>query len=336
MAIKILPNGVQIGSFTLEESATGLTFDGAVLAASTEEVIYTFGGAVSGYSSGGSGAPTTNIIDKFPFASDGNATDVGDLTQGRFGAAGQSSDTSGYSSGGYLAPLPPGGFNTIDKFPFAADANATDVGDLLLGRFQIAGQSSGEFGYTTGGGRPGPILYNTIEKFPFASDANSADVGDMTLVRYNFAGQSSQEQGYGYNSGGFIPTPTDTNVIDKFPFASDANATDVGDLTEERDGISGQSSITHGYSSGGAPGVINIIDKFPFATNANATDVGDLTQGRYATSGQSSRTFGYISGGYGPPPITNIIEKFPFAADANATDVGDLTRVSYLPAGQQI
>jgi len=30
-----------------------------------------------------------NIIDKWPFASDANATDVGDLTQARLTAAGQ-------------------------------------------------------------------------------------------------------------------------------------------------------------------------------------------------------------------------------------------------------
>jgi hypothetical protein len=30
-----------------------------------------------------------NVIDKFPFASDGNATDVGDLTLARIGGAGQ-------------------------------------------------------------------------------------------------------------------------------------------------------------------------------------------------------------------------------------------------------
>jgi hypothetical protein len=90
-------------------------------------------GTVSGYSSGG--AASSNVIDKFPFAADANATDVGDLTQARFGAAGQSSDEFGYTSGG-SSPVS----NVIDKFPFAADANATDVGDLTQARQGIAGQ----------------------------------------------------------------------------------------------------------------------------------------------------------------------------------------------------
>ena len=75
-----------------------------------------------------------SVIDKFPFASDANATDVGDLFQSRLGAAGQSSTASGYTSGGNP------GSNTIDKFPFASDGNATDVGNLTSSKPNCAGQ----------------------------------------------------------------------------------------------------------------------------------------------------------------------------------------------------
>ena len=71
---------------------------------------------------------------------------------------------------------------TIDKFSFAADANATDVGDLTVARFSSAGQSSATSGYAAGGGGA-PARVNTIDKFPFASDTNATDVGDLTLVR---------------------------------------------------------------------------------------------------------------------------------------------------------
>ena len=43
----------------------------------------------------------TNIIEKFPFSSDANASDVGDLSQGRSGPAGSSSSTNGYTAGGF-------------------------------------------------------------------------------------------------------------------------------------------------------------------------------------------------------------------------------------------
>ena len=72
---------------------------------------------------------------KCPFATDTNASDVGDLTQARGYSSGTSSSSSGYAAGGFAPPE----VNTIDKFPFASDANATDVGDLLLSKTDTSG-----------------------------------------------------------------------------------------------------------------------------------------------------------------------------------------------------
>ena len=283
---------------------------------------YSFQGSNYGYTSGGSTPGASNIIDKFPFATDTNATDVGDITVARFYVAGQSSSESGYTSGG--DPVT----NTIDKFPFATDANATDVGDLTAVRWGLAGQSSSEYGYASAG-TSGGTGGNLIDKFPFATDANATDVGDLTVARYWLAGQSSSE--YGYNTGG----DGYEDIIEKFPFATDANATDVGNLTTGRNTPAGQSSSSYGYSSGGyGAGRQNVIDKFPFASDANATDVGDLSVTRNIGAGQSSTDYGYQSGGANPN-ANNIIDKFPFATDANATDVGDLTAPKLGAAGQQ-
>ena len=110
----------------------------------------------------------------------------------RYAAVGQSSDVSGYLSGGY-SPSPSAGPKTIiDKFPFAANENATatDVGDLTVARREGAGQSSTASGYTSGGYATfGNGTVNVIDKFPFASDANATDVGDLSTTRYNGAGQ---------------------------------------------------------------------------------------------------------------------------------------------------
>ena len=296
-----------------------------------------FQGSTSGYTSGSS-----NVIDKFPFATNANATDVGDLTVARnVGLGGQSSSASGYTSGGRSAPLTPATTNVIDKFPFASNANATDVGDLTQGRYAVSAQSSTASGYTCGGGNNPPFIYNIniIDKFPFASNANATDVGDLTQGRYGSTGQTSSTSGYA--SGGIAPTVNHVNTIDKFPFASNANATDVGDITVKRYLNAGQSSDVSGYTSGGygTPLRVNVIDKFPFASDGNATDVGDLTGTRESAAGQSSAASGYTSGGYTISPANariNIIDKFPFSSDANATDVGDLTQARQGAAGQQI
>jgi hypothetical protein len=291
-------------------------------------------GSTSGYTSGGSLPAATNTVDKFPLSSDGNATDVGDLTVARSQIAGQSSSSSGYTSGG--SPV----LNVIDKFPFATDANATDVGDLSVGRNAATGQSSADNGYTSGG--DAPATQNVIDKFPFSSDANATDVGDLTVARTGAAGQSSPS--HGYTSVGRASPYSD--VIDKFPFSSDANATDVGDMTVARNMAVGQSSSTHGYTSGGLsnywpPPIVfeNIIDKFPFSSDANATDVGDLTAGRNGLIGQSSTASGYTSGGLGSNNFSvrcNTIDKFPFSSDANSTDVGDIPVARNYGAGQQV
>ena len=194
---------------------------------------WAFQGESYGYSSGGYPYPSSplNIIDKFSFTSNANATDVGDITVARSSTAGQSSSTHGYTSASAAT-------NVVDKFSFTTDGNATDVGNLTVSRGECAGQSSTTHGYCAGGiiGGP-PFDSNYIDKFTFASDANATDVGDLTGNRRYPTGQSSTT--YGYTSGGFL-YPNSINVIDKFSFATDGNATDVGDLTTARQILAGQ------------------------------------------------------------------------------------------------
>ena len=65
-----------------------------------------------------------NIIQKFSFVSDGNGSDVGDLTEARTNSQSASSAPGhGYTNGGSSD-------TTIDKYSFTSDGNATDVGDL--------------------------------------------------------------------------------------------------------------------------------------------------------------------------------------------------------------
>lgn len=290
-------------------------------------------GATYGYASGGMRPAKQNVIQKWPFSSDGNSSDVGDLTLGRYQPAGQSSSESGYTSGGRADP---GYVNTIDKFSFATDGNATDVGDFTGStRASIAGVNSTENGYNAGG------IPNTniIDKFPFSTDANAADVGDLTLALRGPSGNASQT--YGYVTGGTNPGGTSQNIIQKFIFSVDANATDVGDLAEPTNHAASMSSQTHGYSSGGVtiPWTdAEIIQKFPFAADGNAVDVANPISYRQRHGGNSSRTHGYTAGGFsssGPGGYTNQISKFEFASDGNATDVGDLILTVAMVAGDQ-
>jgi hypothetical protein len=304
-------------------------------------------GTVSGYTSGGNSPPgvfpNNNTIDKFPFATNANATDVSDLTTAELYSAGQSSTVSGYISGGGSGAYGTTLSNVIEKFPFATNANSTDVGDLTAARRLIGGgNSSSVSGYTTGGLAP-PTgatsqYVNTIDKFPFATNANATGVGALSDRWGLTAGQSSRNNGYASGSTVWPGGLTNSlRIINKFPFSNDANAVNIGNLTRYTDSSAGQSSTVSGYTSGGqygTPPATNIIDKFPFASDASASDVGDLTAIRSAPAGQSSTVSGYTSGGLGPS-VLNTIDKFPFASDANATDVGDLTAIRSASSGQQ-
>ena len=63
---------------------------------------------------------------------------MADLIGGFENGSGQSSGDNGYLSGGEQQGQ--GTVNVIQKFPFASDSNATDVGDLLAPTLNFAGQ----------------------------------------------------------------------------------------------------------------------------------------------------------------------------------------------------
>ena len=284
-----------------------------------------FQGSNYGFVTGGSSTDIT----KFPFASDGNATDLGDLTQSAAIYSGQSSGTHGYCTNN-------SGGNKIEKFPFTSNANATDIGDLADASIGAGGgQSSSTHGYTAGG------RFTYIQKFSFTTDGDATtNSGGLAVSTGAAAGQSDAINAFGYVTGGTILPSTVRNDIQKFSFASEAAATDIGNLTEGRFYMSGQSSETHGYTTGGTQGsgptasvIRDRIDKFSFSSNGNATDVGNLLEAKTSnTAGQSSTVSGYTSGGL---PTTYQIEKFPFSTDANATDVGDLVTNRTYMTGQQ-
>jgi hypothetical protein len=278
---------------------------------------YSFPGTQYGYTSGGyaGGGTQSNIIEKFSFTTTSNATDVGDMTGGRSSPAGCSSLTHGYVCGGNnqgdAAP-----FNIIDKFSFSTDGNASDIGDLAVQSTSLrCGGSSQTNGYTFGG-NCNPSPNNAIQKFSFSSDGNASDIGDTHYSANDMAPNSSGT--YCYHSGG-IPA---VNSIGKVSTSTDGNSTSVGTLTTTRGGGGGASSLTYGYTAGGASS--NVIDKFSFSSDGNASDVGDLTAARKWQASPSSTTYGYSAGGN---PTTNLVERWSFSSDGNAVDsTADLTR----------
>ena len=282
-----------------------------------------FQGTISGYTSGGQTNPSlTNIIDKFSLVTDADATDHGDLTVARAEIAGTTSSTHGYSAGGGWdnGTLSGADKETIDKFAFGSNNNATDVGNLTVQVSHRAGQSdiNGGYGYAS----CGSPFTNVIDKYSFSSDGNSVDRGDLTGGRYGSTGQNSTTQGF--NTGGYSGAHNST--IDKFDFANGNNAVGHGDLANGTAHPGGCSSTTDGFALGNQPSATR-IERFSFASNTTATQVGDMSVSRGYVGGVSSTTHGYsVGGNLSTWYATNVIDKFSYASESfTAGDVGDLT-----------
>ena len=305
--------------------------------------VWTFPGTVKGYCASGnivnSGAGEgVRRIERWSFTTDGNATDVGDVTLGRHHSSGQSSETHGYISGSYSnGPITA----AIDRWSFDSEGNAADHGDLAIQTGTGTGQSSETHGYHTGG-KNGSTTVNHIQKFAFATSGtnNATDIADLTVAREVNSGASSST--HGYSAGGTSGLTT----IDKFPYATDTNATDVGDCDNGTNSASGTSSLTYGYIIGGGDPYSDGIRKYSFASDGNSVDGADISTGRHAATGCSSETFGYVAAGFNdgayppgqPNGATETIEKFSVSTDSNATDVGDLVSWKWYasPVGSQV
>lgn len=260
-------NAVQVANFGASSTAAGTAYGGGVMSSE-----YAF---LTGLS------PNSQIIEKFPFAADSEtATNVGTLSQSYAYMANNNTATHGYTAG--HSPVT----TNIDKFSTVSDGDGAVAAYLTVARYGLSSQNSDSHGYHAGG-----VGSNTIDKFPFAADGNSVDVGDISAARYQLHGMSSTENGYvagGQMSPAYVAHP---GRIDKFSFASDGNATYIGNLTtyKEYDGAS-VSSTTHGYSAGGfytqpTFASSNIIEKFSFTSDGNSVDVGDMVNGGYNTAG---------------------------------------------------
>ena len=276
-------------------------------------------GTTYGYTSGGFGhGHYCNHIAKWSFTSDGNATAVGTLTQGRDNCSGTSSETYGFTAGG-------GGptTNIIDKFSFSSDGNAVDHGDLYTATSNTGGAGSITHGYIAGNNTSG------IQKWLYATLANATEVGNLSVNR-NGSGNASGSD-YGYEIGSDA-TPYN-NVIDRFAFASDGNAVDVGDL-HTGGSFQTNNSTTHAYTDQ----LVNtgVVQKYALASSGNATSLGSLmTVARAACSPSSSTSYGYWTSGW-TGSDRNIIDKMSYASEGNATDVGDIPTVQRTPCGQQV
>ena len=225
--------------------------------------------------------------------------------------------------------------NTIDIVQVRSKGNASDFGDLALGRQSIANGciSSTTRGLIYAGDDSGPAQYvNNIDFITMASVGNAVDFGDATADDSGGGGFSNATRGG--RGGGFTGTgnPFASNIIDYVTIATTGNATDFGDLSSVRYSVSGLSSSTRGIFGGGAiytgsTVYSNIMEYITIASTGNVTDFGDILSAGDNMMSASSATRGlYLGGitGAGAPAVQNVIQYITIASTGNSQDFGDL------------
>ena len=225
---------------------------------------------------------------------------------------------AGFTIGG----APPAGNNDIQRYPFATDEPATDVGSMPTSVYTVSGSYNDTYGFVTGNFTDNTsILYlqmaNTVTV--------TGDAGDLTASRQYAAGHSDKNASISYVSGGQQDT---LETIDRFPQATTTTATSIGNLSRKFDYHAGNSDVGggngyawEGYISQGNPVLTNDGNKWPFAASVTTTVLtGGL--GVYGASGISTSTDGYITGGQlrdPPRAYQPQIRRFPFASDVITT-----------------
>lgn len=229
-------------------------------------------------------------IQKFSFYSEGSTSSFHTQLFSNFrrGSVGVSSSTEGFIGGG--RSVDGSYFSPLAKFSFFSDSNSTIMGILEAvspydGMYACTGVSSSSSGYFLGGvydnGSP-KVFVTNYRKFNFSDPwANATIIGTLTAdARQRGSGHSSLTHGYvAGGRGGYQMPGVSVTTIEKFSFATDGNASAVGEFLPEIYGISGTSSTTHGYinyRSGGS----GLISKFPFSSSEISTSVGSLTTSR--------------------------------------------------------
>jgi hypothetical protein len=290
---------------------------------------FVYGGSEYGYGVMGIYGPDSKEVDKFSFASDGNAVHHCDTFSSGSHMSCCRSDTHGYVNAGEKLPHY-AVTNRITKFAFASTVDGTDVADCLQALGLTCGNSSGTYGYISGGATsstPTEVNVDMIQKYSVTADINATDVGDLTTVRAQVMSANSRTNGYVMGGRTAVLPVASIDNIERIVFATDGNSTDVANLTLAREDGAGCSSETHGYAAAGhslvgGTNFTKVIDKFLFATDANSTAVGDLLRDSGHVGSSSSTTHGYMLGGW--MNYQSGIDKFSFTTDSNGTSIGNL------------
>ena len=177
------------------------------------------------------GPPFATQIESTTFASPATSSDSGgdlatDIAQ--LGAHTDLVNSRAYSTGGLTNP----GETEIDTlFYFSlgiSSGNETDYGEASFATHKMGSSNSTTHAYHWGSHSP---FTTEIEKYPMTAPTSNTAVGEVSGGMFDTAGSSAPTDTYVFG-GATYPPSQGVDTIQKFSFASDGDATNVGEMTE--------------------------------------------------------------------------------------------------------
>ena len=191
-----------------------------------------------------------------------------------------------------------------------------------LGGGGNSADGTGTRGFIMGGNGSPDSTREEIEYLTIETLGNSKDFGDLTYgAQAAHSGLGNRVSAF-YAGGSQIPAAQ--NHINKIVVSSTGNATDYGDLANNRASGGGVSNSIRAIIGGGninSP-VTNVIEYFSMIQSGNAIDFGDLVTARESVAGSiNSTTRGLFFGG--GDPSTDQIDFITMSSTGNAKDFGN-------------
>ena len=225
---------------------------------------------------------------------------------------------AGYFTGSVAA-------TNIEQINILTSGNATNFGNLSVGRYNGAGMSSSTRAVFAGGNdRSAGNDSNHIDYVSFSTGGTAADFGDCVAQFRSMGGASNGTYGgifQGYQAG------VATNTIQRITIASTGNATDQANAHSFASEVASCGNTIYALTAGGRNSssvAVNIINRATWPSLSDDTDFGDLTVSRFDLAAASSSTRAVFAGG-SPAAGGNVIDYVTIATAGNATDFGDLS-----------
>ena len=327
-----MTNKVPVGAFRFNtESAKLEYFDGNQYVNITTDSPEQHTGGTRGVTNGINVSPNwQEYMDFFNIATTGNGADFGDLSADIFATGSTASSTRGVVFGGYGGSPHSAASDEIQFVTIASQGNATDFGNLTVGRTYPTTSGNQTRAVMVGGGSPSGNK-DTMDYVTIASTGNAVDFGNMTAITNN-----SSDGGCGNATRAVFHTRTPDNTGAYFTnnIATQGNAAEFGDeINGGNNTLAGGSNAVRGLFQGGYG--TNAITAVTISTLGSAFDFGDMTTTRYLAGAAASGTR-YVSIGGATVPsygMNNIIEYVQIATTGDTIDFGDLSISGYSISG---